>query len=392
LRQQTKSTAKTARPLVGIVADGASGYGRAVMRGVMRYANAQRRWIIHDELRRTFDADRVWPKCDGAIVGGVGPTFLKEIIRRSRHVVHCSGSGDPAKTAVVCLDDEKAGELAAEHLLDCQLGHFGFYGPAGSAVSVNRAKGFSSALQRRDHKCTICPVERPDEESKDHWPKLIDWVRSLPKPVGIMAFDDTTAHDLAGACLAADIAVPEQVAIIGVNNDDLLCESAWPPLSSVNADYSNVGYAAAQVLDQMLRGERLTAEQRFIRLPPLGVVKRQSTDVLAVDDPQVADAIRFIREHACDPCSVDDLLREVPVGRRWLERQFVKRLGRTPRDEILRVQMDAAKRLLLQPALTLPEIAERCGFSSGPTFGRAFLRAMGTTPATYRRAALRSSA
>jgi LacI family transcriptional regulator len=114
--------------------------------------------------------------------------------------------------------------------------------------------------------------------------------------------------------------------------------------------------------------------------------------VLAVDDPQVADAIRFIREHACDPCSVDDVLREVPVGRRWLERQFVKRLGRTPRDEILRVQMDAAKRLLLQPALTLPEIAERCGFSSGPTFGRAFLRAMGTTPATYRRAALRSSA
>jgi LacI family transcriptional regulator len=389
--RQLQKVAKSSRPLVGIVADGASGYGRAVMRGVMHYANAQRRWIIHDELRRTFDTDRVWPKCDGAIVGGVSSAFLKEIIRRSKHVVHCSGSGDPSKTAVVCIDDEAAGAMAAEHLLDCQLEHFAFYGPAASQVSTNRAKGFASALERRERSCSVCPVERPDHEDKDHWPALIEWVRTLPKPVGILAFDDTTAHDLAGACMTADIAVPEHVAIIGVNNDDLLCESAWPPLSSVNADYSRVGYAAAQLLDHLLRGEHVRAEHRYIRLPPLGVVKRQSTDVLAVDDSEVADALRFIREHACAPCSVDDVLREVPVGRRWLERQFVKRLGRSPRDEILRVQMEAAKRLLLQPGLTLPDIAERCGFSSGPTFGRAFLRALGITPAAYRRAALRSS-
>jgi len=215
------------------------------------------------------------------------------------------------------------------------------------------------------------------------------WLRELPKPIGIMAFDDAAAHDLAAACLDADIGVPEHVAIIGVNNDDLLCESAWPPLSSIEADFSRMGYVAAKHLDAILRGEKLAPELRFVKLPPLGVVQRQSTDVLAVDDPNLADALRFIREHACDPCGIDDVLRHVPVGRRWLERQFLKTLGRSPHAEITRVRIEAAQRLLLQPELRLPEIAERCGFSVMQTFTRAFRINAKITPAAYRRRTLR---
>jgi LacI family transcriptional regulator len=203
-----------------------------------------------------------------------------------------------------------------------------------------------------------------------------------------MAVDDNAALDLASACRHADLGVPEQVAIIGVNNDDLICESAWSPLSSVDAGFTKIGYAAAQLMERLIRGERLALKDRQIRLLPLRVVKRLSTDILAVDDPQIAAAVRYIREHACDPCSVEQVLREVPTGRRWLERQFMKKLGRSPRAEILRVQMEKAKRLLLEPGMTLPTIAERCGFSSGPTFGRSFLNVTGISPASYRRSAL----
>src|SRR5581483_3121436 len=150
-------------------------------------------------------------------------------------------------------------------------------------------------------------------------------------------------RDLAAACREADIAVPEHVAIIGVNNDDLLCESAWPPLSSVEADFSRVGYAAARILDRLLTGESLAPEERVVLVPPLGVVKRQSTSTLAISDPNLAAAVRYVREHACDPCTVGDVLREVPVGRRWLERQFTVQLGRSPHDEIARVRIETAQ-------------------------------------------------
>lgn len=378
--------------MVGLAADGVTGYGRAVVRGVMRYANAQRRWLIHQELRRTYEPGRTWPECDGAIVGGTSVDFLDLIRQRSRHVIHCSGSGDPDVSPVVCLDDVAAGAMAAAHLADCRFERFAYYGHRRGQTSVNREDGFVAEVARRGHTCVPCPVEWPAErfENRLHWPALTAWLAEVPKPIGIMAADDSAAHDLASACLKVNVAVPEQVAIIGVNNDDMLCESAWPPLSSVIADYSRMGYAAAVLLDRLLAGERLAPAERLTRLPPLGVAHRQSTDVLAVDDAELADAVRFIREHACDPCSVHDVLRHVPTGRRRLERQFVKKLGRTPHDEILRVQMERAKRLLLETALTLPDVAERCGFSSSPTFGRAFVRDVGVTPAAFRRESIRS--
>lgn len=381
--------------MVAIVVDGVTGFGRAVMRGVMRYANVQRRWLIHEELRQVVDAPLPnWPKCDGAILAGVGPAVIDFAIHNSRHVVRCSGSADPAVTPAASLDDFAIGVTAAEHLMDCRLEHFGFFGRTPTPVSERRFEGFCHALKSRGLACSDAALGWPTNVEwldPTHLPKLIDWLRTLPKPVGVMAVDDSAAHDLAAACLKADIGVPDHVAIIGVNNDDLLCDSAWPPLSSVDCDYSRVGYIAGGMLDRMMKGESLAGDEREVRLAPLGVVRRQSTDLLAVDEPEIADAVRFIREHACDPCSVGDVLRHVPVGRRWLERQFMKKLGRNPHDEIMRVRIEAAKRLLLQPGLTLPDIAERCGFAANQNLGRAFKDATGVTPGVYRRAAIRGA-
>lgn len=381
------------RPQIGIAVDGISHYGRAVMRGVMRYANLRRNWLINQELRRIDARELNWPPCDGAVFAGVMPSVLRRLLPKIPHVVHCSSSGDPERTVVVCLDDVAAGRIAADHLMDCRLERFGFYGhrpEAASLTSRDRLAGFESRLAERRFRCEVTPVGYPAEPERlkrVHWPQLTKWLAELPKPLGIFCYDDTAAHDLAAACLKADIAVPEQVAIIGVNNDELACESAWPPLSSVEGEFSRVGYRAGELLDKLLRGERIPSEERMTRLPPLGVVARQSTDVLAVDDPNLANALRFIREHACDPCTVSDVLAQVPVNRRWLERRFVQTLGRSPHAEISRVRMDRACRLMLNPALSLNEVAEKCGYSAISSFNRAFSEEIGTPPSRYRRQA-----
>jgi LacI family transcriptional regulator len=361
------------------------------MRGVTRYANLQRRWLLFKDLERTFDGTGLLPKLDGAIFG-VSPPALERERRGCGHIVHCSGGGDPDVCPVVALDDVAAGAQAAEHLMDCRLERFAFYGYKPEfKVSLNRLAGFRKALQARGFDCEVCPMSVPSGEQRlahSHRPTLIKWLRDLRKPVGILALDDTNAHDLAEACLEADIGVPDHVAIVGVNDDDLLCDSAWPPLSSVKADYSRMGFAAAKLLDRLLAGEVLSAAERLVLLPPLGVVQRQSTSVLAVADENLAEAIRFIREHACEPCTVDDVLYKVPVGRRWLERAFTAHLGRTPKEEITRVRIDTARRLLGQTDLPIMEVAARCGYQELKSFYTAFGNIAGTTPAAYRRESL----
>lgn len=383
-------SSKPFRWTVGILADGVTGYGRAVMRGVMRYANLQRRWVIHEELRHLFQIPPHWPQCDGVIIAGIGggPAF-EHAIEHSRVCIHCSGSADPTISPVVCVDDIAVGAMAAEHLLDCRLENFAFFGyEPDLPVCVNRFRGFQQTILSRGYRVHeaglgwMTNIERIKQHDQN---KIIDWLNDLPKPVGLMAIDDIAAHELAGLCLRANIGVPERIAIVGVNNDDLLCESAWPPLTSVNCDYSRVGYVAAQQLDRLLRGHTLDSSQRIIRLPPLGIVQRQSSNILAVNNPDLAEAIRYIREHACEPCTVSDILRHVPVGRRWLERQFVRTLGRNPHDEIMRVRIDTAKRLLMEPGLTLTDVAHRCGFATQQNFGRAFAQHAGITPGMYRK-------
>jgi LacI family transcriptional regulator len=381
------------QPLVGIAADGSSGYGRDVVLGITRYSNAQRRWEFYTVTNTTF-SNLKWPQCEGAIFAGIDSNTLQLIRSRSKHIVSCSGSSDPTQYPVVSLDDFAVGVSAGSHLLECRLQNFAFYGTLGSPLSDNRLAGFTYEVGRRGFSVVQCPFafDRGFQHGKlNPWIELTDWLRGLPKPVGVMAIDDVAASYLASACRHAEIGIPEELAIIGVNNDELACESAVIPLSSVEGGFERIGYTAARLLDRLMLGEKLSRDEQLTRLPPLPVVTRLSTDMLAVNEPHVAAALMFIREHACDPCSVEDILRHVPAGRRWLERQFDQKLGRSPGDEIQRIQMETAKRLLIQPALTIPEIALRCGFSSSPTFGRAFLRIVGTTPAAYRRTALMRS-
>lgn len=375
-------------PRVAIICDVSTRYGREITLGAARFANLQREWELFTETIAGHAIDML-PRCDGAIVASGDPEVFNLVSSRCKRVVYCPVTMDVNKSPVISMDDHAIGALAAEHLIGCGFTNFAYYGfPESGGFDLRRFEGFMAVLRSYDYDCSTCEFPWPPWPNRlthNHHPQLLEWIESLPKPLGVMGVTDMQAHDLAGACLTARIPIPERVAIVGVDDDPLLCEAAWPPLTSVVCDFRRVGYEAAKTLKRLLAKEKLQKDELFIRLPPRGVTERQSTNVVAVDQPEVAEALRFIREHACDPCSVKDILHVVPVGRRWLELQFKQILGRTPHDEIIRVRMDVARRLLTQRDLTILDIADRCGFTSAQTFGRAFSDAMGTTPAAYRR-------
>ena len=171
--------------------------------------------------------------------------------------------------------------------------------------------------------------------------QLSNWVKQLPKPIGIMACYDLRGQQLLEVCRRMGIAVPDEVAVIGVDNDELLCNLSDPPLSSIIPDTHRTGYEAAHILDRLMSGKKCAT--REVRIAPLGIVTRQSTDVLAIADTDISQAVRFIRQHACDGIKVEDVLNAVPLSRRVLENRFKRLLGRTPHDEILRMQFQRSR-------------------------------------------------
>jgi LacI family transcriptional regulator len=357
--------------------------------------NLQRHWILHKDMWRVDVAN--WPECDGIIIGGLTYEAYASIRKRGRHFISCSGNYGPVDLPVVCLDDDATGAMAAEHLMERGLKHFGLYCPLSAQdypltgrprlVYSRRARGFEQRLQAAGFGCFRSQMQPSDVSflSHAHHTDLARWLVTLPKPIGILAVDDTYAHDLAEACREAQVSVPDSVAIMGINNDELLCESAWPPLSSVECSFDRMSYLAAQRLDRLMSGETLSEGERLTEFPPIRVQQRMSTDMLAIDQPDVAEAMRYIRDHACDPCTVDEIARVVPVSRRTLERQFVEHLGRSLHDEIARVRVETARRLLTQSDLPVEDVAVRCGFSTLSSFGRFFRKTAGFAPAAYRR-------
>jgi LacI family transcriptional regulator len=263
-----------------------------------------------------------------------------------------------------------------------------FCGDAGFNWSVWRGQHFENIVRDAGAKCHV-------HESKSRWDssyswnrekrRLATWLQGLPRPVGIMACYDIKAQQVLDVCRELEIAVPEEAAVIGVDNDRLLCDLADPPLSSVICNTHRTGYEAASLLDRLMSGEPVPPEAHLIK--PQGIETRQSTDILAIDDPHVAVAARFIREQACAGIQVSDVLQYVPYSRRVLDRRFLDSLGRTPHEEITRLRIDRVKQLLVETALPLSVIASRAGFEHDEYMTVAFKKQVGLPPSHYRRSA-----
>ncbi len=301
-------------------------------------------------------------------------------------VVNVSAARIPGvEFPTVTADIYAAARLAVQHLLDQGFRHFGYYAPLGLSYVEIHYEGFVQALAEAGHSCSLHAAKRP-VHATNAWRKrhkaLERWLADLPKPVAVLTWTSDRGREVLYACRALGLLVPEQVAVLGGDEDTLLCETCNPPLSGVALTSERIGYEAAALLDRMWGGARAPTDP--ILIEPTRVVVRQSTDTLAIDDVDLARAVGFIRAHGADPIQVSDVLRAVPVSRSWLERQFQKTLRRTPAEEIRRVHLERAKQLLAGTDLPVPQVAAASGFRSREYLAYAFKQATGLTPREYR--------
>ncbi len=212
---------------------------------------------------------------------------------------------------------------------------------------------------------------------------MAEWLQQLPKPIGVLACYDIAGQELLEACKIANLAVPDSVAVLGVDNDELICNLTSPPLSSIQSDATRTGFLAASLLDEIMSG--IGREPELHLIEPLRVVTRQSSDILAVSDPIVARALQLIRERVDEDLAVSTVQRYVGLSRRALDYRFVRVLGRTVHEEITRTRMERLASLLMSTDWTLPRLAERLQFSHSEYMGIAFKKFTGKSPGEYRR-------
>jgi LacI family transcriptional regulator len=382
-------SSKPVQRRVAVCVDKSRAYGRGVLRGIADYVEAHGRWSLYLDPRASgrYDAEwlRDW-KGDG-VLGFIEDPELAAAFRRARiPAVELFGHRLDLDLPHVGNDEEAVGELAARHFVERQFRQFGFVGVQDALWSTRRCSGFASALSPAPPATFLCSDH--ERSSLAAWEstqaRLRAWLRELPKPVGVMAASDRLALRVLDACRAESLAVPEQVAVIGVDNDEETCRLADPPLSSVMDDAVQVGRLAAELLDDFMSGRQRPGQQQVL-VPPLGIVTRRSTEFTAIDDPLIARACQMIREQACEGLVVADITRALRISKTLFYARFKKALNRLPHQEIARVRLARAQSLLRQTAWPVAEVAARCGFTHPEYLIVAFKRELGTTPGKFRR-------
>jgi len=381
-------------PKVALLIETARSYGRSLLRGIVRYARLHGPWAFYitpGDLQQSLPKMGRWG-ATGIIARIESPQVAKTVLSTGLPLIALDltaeqlTSGHPlSDTCEISPDSYLAGRMAAEHLLERGLRQFAFAGVAEEVLwSSRRGEGFRVRLAEAGFSCHEYRLREPTQNR--HWgmelAHLSKWLRGLPKPIGLLACDDDRGREVLEACRAAELLVPEDVAVVGVDNDELLCDLSDPPLSSVALNAERGGYEAAALLDGLMSG-RVHGTHRIL-VAPTWVVTRRSTDILALEDRVVATALRFIHENARRPITVKDLARKAELSRRTLELRFRKVAGRSIHEEIERVRLERAKRLLLETMIPLPQVAEASGFSNASYLIRVFHRQIGVPPAQYR--------
>jgi len=374
---------------VAMLIDTSTDFGIHVIEGVARFAYEHEHWSLLVQPRgerERFLVPRHW-RPDGVIARVYHHALAVDLRKRRVPVVNVSQS----TVAGFCIpqltyDERLVGDWAATHLWERGFRHFGYCGLSKQPNYVDRCgPAFSRRLSRYKPGCT---VHAPRSSSAARRPALttVDlqrWLKRVPKPIGIFVSDAEDAHHLADACRAGRHQVPNEVAIIVGLDDRLLCGISHPTLSAIELGSERIGYEAAALLRRLMSHRSPPRRPRF--LPPRRVITRQSTDTLAMDDLDLANAIRYIREHASRPIKVRDLLRQVPLSRRTLELRFKKVLGLSPAAEIRRLLCERAKELLVSTDMTMPQVATASGFSHVEIMNRLFQRTLRVTPTQFRR-------
>lgn len=378
------------RPSVALLIETSNAYARGLLHGIRAYVREHQSWSLYVGEQGRGDPAPAWLKKwrgDGVIARVETEEIAEAVAACGAPAVDVSAARHLPRLVYVETDDAAIAGLAAQHLLQRGFHHFGFCGDARFMWSGGREDHFQRLIAEAGFDCRVyrpAPVGSAAVSWEQEKKAIAAWIRRLPKPAGVMAAYDIRGRQVLDVCRELDVRVPDAVAVIGVDNDELVCELADPPLSSVIPDTRRTGYEAARLLDGLMAGR--PAEPTAHWIAPLGVVTRGSTDVLATTDADISAAVRFIRTHASQGINVADVLRVAPLSRRVLEARFRRLLGRTPHEEITRVRIERIKELLVETELSLAAIAHRTAYVHEEYMSVVFKRETGQPPSRYRAA------
>ena len=357
--------------------------------GFLEYAARHGRWRLATSPESpilSLDGLRGWPG-DGVLAFINTPAEARTIARLGLPAVNISGALQRSPVPRVRVADRAVGRLAAEHLLDRGFRQFAYYGVEGVWYAQLRGEGFREVVERAGAECNVflapSTLGRRAAWSQVDRP-LRAWLKSLPLPAGVFACSDYRARLILEGCQELGLAVPDDVAVLGVNNDTIACEFCEPPLSSVSRSSERVGREAAALLGRLMAGK--PSPEADVLVPPNGVVCRRSTDQFALGNANVAAAVRYMHEHLSEAISIGAFAREHAISRRTLEHAFREILGRTPHGYLTSLRVRRARQLLgEQPSLPLHAVAKACGFCDAKRLRAAFSEAVGLSPSDYRR-------
>jgi len=371
---------------------------RWMLRGILRYVHQHGPWELHiiedREGEQRLRQSKAW--------GGTG---IIGYVHNKAHADAVLASGVPAvivdplkeylvpghplsRLSRVSCDSREVGRVGAKYFLERRYTNFAFVGEINDIHwSRDRASAFSACVAKHGFACQVYPslTARERNDFGVEQQRLCAWLKALPKPVAVMAAWDVRGRQVLDACMKAGLAVPHEVALLSVDNDEILCETTNPPMSSIEMGAEEACYQAAQVLDGLMRGKGHTGK-RLIPYGAVRVVTRRSTEAIRIGDPLVVKALEFIWLNIGAPMTVADVARHLSVSRRLLEMHARKALGRTVHDEILRVRLDRVQSLLRDTRMTISEIADTCGFAGPSHLGRRFQDAFELTPSAFRAA------
>lgn len=380
------------KPVVVLLIDSARTCEREFLRGVARYSRLHGPWMFYHKPQSYISSSGRSITALTDERGDIGGAIVSDMYDVEKIlgmnipvIVHCT-KGTFGDLPRIVGDCDTSGRMGAEHLTGCGFSHFAFCGLGDFYWSAGRGESFARAIEDAgfagSSTYTVAPARtyKSFEREKN---KLQDWLVSLPKPVGIMTAADHCSRIVLQACEAGDIHVPDEVAIIGVDNDDMVCELSRPTLSSIALNFEGTGFAAAECLDTLMRGARPARD--VITVEATGVVTRESTDILATDDRDIAAAIRFIRKNTKTLLQVEDVLRHVCCSRRYLHTKFKRVLGRSVYDEIRRTRIEQIARHLRETDRSISQIARDFGYNDANHIARYFRHDMGMNPLEYRR-------
>lgn len=380
-------------PKVALLIETSRGFGREFLLGIARYSRLHGPWSFHitpGDYKQVVPKMKQWGGT--GIIARIADQRIAQAVIDAKLPTIALGLTDEqmrsdnplSKISEISSDAVEVSRLAAEHLLERRFTRFAYVGSDDRGWSKRREKAYCEYLTQRGFEPFVYPTPKrlQDRVWEQEQPLLARWISELPSPIGLFACDDDRGREVLEASKLAGWNVPEDVAVVGVDNDEVFCELADPPLSSVALNAETAGYRAAALLDGMMHG-RVRKRQKIV-VETLGVITRRSTDIVAVEDEDVASALQFIRRQMGSGISVDQVAEEVAMSRRSLEKRFRDTIGRTILEEIQLTRLERAKRLLMETTHPISRVAEIAGFGSAGYFIQFFQRHVGKTPRKYR--------